>query len=429
MNSNLTNSILIVDDQPVNIQLIGALLRPYYKLYIADDGFKAMQVAIDKLPDLILLDVMMPGKSGYEVIQELKTNSITANIPVIFLTARADSEDIVHGFTLGGVDYITKPFNQNEILARIKTHLDLKNYRDTINTQNDLLNKQNTELSEIKIQLEKKNNELEYAMKFMEQNFNELNMLYNKILISENTLEKSYEDMKKLNAEKDKFFSLVAHDLRNPFSGLLGITDLIYKEFDLFEKDELIEMIKSMYDSVRYVYKFMEDLLEWSRSQQGKINMNIENIDLYELVNNAMFTISSNANDKQIKILSEIPESTMMMCDRNMIATVIRNLITNAVKFSNKGGLISITTDNFEEGSDKFIRVCVTDQGVGMSKKVVDDLFNLNKSEISRLGTDNEKGSGLGLVICKDFICKHKGKIWAESEEGNGSKFYFALPL
>ena len=420
---NKTNfSILIVDDQPVNIQLVGALLRPFYKLFVADNGEKAINTAIEKIPDLILLDIMMPGINGYEVCKQLKENPITKEIPIIFLTARTESDDIVHGFELGGVDYITKPFNQNEILVRIKTHLEVKSSRD-------IIKKQNEELMDYKDRLEAKNTELEKAMTLMEQNFHELNNLYNRILANEAELEKSNAEMAKLNEEKDRFFSIIAHDLRNPFSGLLGMTDLMYKSFEVFEKEELIEMMESVYDTVRNIYKFLEDLLEWSRAQQGRISLEIEQLDIAELVFNTLFIVQNSADKKNISINNQIQYDTLVRCDRNMIGTVIRNLITNAVKFTHNNGKITISSEYILENETKYLKFCVEDTGIGMNEETANSLFGLVKTGNSRFGTSNEKGTGLGLVISKDFIEKHKGNIWVESKENVGSKFYFTLPV
>jgi len=409
-----TNTILVVDDQPQNIRLIGTFLRKYYNLLIAENGPKAIDTAISKQPDLILLDIMMPNMSGFEVCEVLKKNEITKEIPIIFLTAKTETDDILKAFEIGGVDYVTKPFNAMELMARIRAHIELKNSKEIIKDQFE--------------QLKQKNEQLKKTYEDLEHQAQHLNKLYMQLIKNETFLRNTNEELKKLNEMKDRFFSIVSHDLRSPFAGILTITDIIKNHADTVSKEELISMLQSLNETAQQTYKFIEDLLEWSRSQMGRIQMNIVEEDLYTIVTGTILTLKQQAEIKNIEIDSRIQSGTFAMFDNNMMATIVRNLISNAIKFTPKGGKITLKAEAIEKEGKRFIRLAVSDTGVGMTEQQVANLFSLDKVQ-STPGTEKEKGTGLGIMICRDFINKMNGELSVESKLNEGTTFFVDVPL
>jgi len=409
-----TNTILVVDDQPQNIRLIGTFLRKYYNLLIAENGPKAIDTAISKQPDLILLDIMMPDMSGFEVCEVLKKNEITKEIPIIFLTAKTETDDILKAFEIGGVDYVTKPFNAMELMARIRAHIELKNSKEIIKDQFE--------------QLKQKNEQLKKTYEDLEHQAQHLNKLYMQLIKNETFLRNTNEELKKLNEMKDRFFSIVSHDLRSPFAGILTITDIIKNHADTVSKEELISMLQSLNETAQQTYKFIEDLLEWSRSQMGRIQMNIVEEDLHTIVTGTILTLKQQAEIKNIEINSRIQSGTFAMFDNNMMATIVRNLISNAIKFTPKGGKITLKAEAIEKEGKRFIRLAVSDTGVGMTEQQVANLFSLDKVQ-STPGTEKEKGTGLGIMICRDFINKMNGKLSVESKLNEGTTFFVDVPL
>ncbi|MBU0560605.1 MAG: ATP-binding protein [Bacteroidota bacterium] len=232
------------------------------------------------------------------------------------------------------------------------------------------------------------------------------------------------KELKQLNATKDKFFSIIAHDLKNPFITLLGYSEILtneYYELDDSERIEYLEYIKSASEGT---FSLLQNLLQWSRSQTGRLEFNPEIIDANDIAVNVISLIQRNAKLKGIDVHNDLQEGTKVFADKDMLETVIRNLMTNALKFTNEGGTIKIN-GVIENGQ---ARLCISDSGVGMDDETKNGLFRIDKS-ISKSGTAGEEGTGLGLLLCKEFIQKHDGEIWVESEIGKGSSFYFTLPV
>lgn len=352
-------TILVVDDNVNNLQVISNVLDPYYKLYIAQNGFSAIKTAQDKKPDLILLDILMPEMTGIEVCKKIKENIETKDIPVIFLTAKAEIEDIIEGFSVGGVDYITKPFRKEDVLVRIKTHIDLK---------------------------------------------------------------KAKEELQELNYTKDKFFSLIAHDLRSPISAFCSVLDALESDFDEYEDNEKMEIISSMNKSANTLKNFLNNLLIWSRTQLGKVDFNLESVKIDQLIEEALSVCRLSAENKNIALEIICPDNIAIKVDPNLVVTVIRNLVTNAIKFTNDNGIIIIKCTD----ENNFIEISVIDNGIGIRPENIDKLFRLDKSFTNK-GTKGEEGSGLGLILCSEFVEMHGGKIRVESVLGEGSTFSFTL--
>jgi signal transduction histidine kinase len=226
-----------------------------------------------------------------------------------------------------------------------------------------------------------------------------------------------------INKQKDKFNSIIAHDLRSPFNGFLGLTELMADEIDLLSPEEIKFAASNMRTSAKNLFDLLENLLEWSRMEQNLIPFEPEEHSLEGIISESIITLLDNAEKKEISINTQIPNSLSVFADKNMFQAVIRNLVSNATKFTPKKGTIQIYTS--EDSTN--ITILIKDSGIGMSPKIIEDLFKIDTRN-NRIGTDNEQSTGLGLMLCKEFIDKHDGKIWAESEEGMGSTFYVSLP-
>ena len=227
-----------------------------------------------------------------------------------------------------------------------------------------------------------------------------------------------------LNATKDKFFSIIAHDLRSPFNSLFGLTKLLEEELSTMSPGQVQKIVGTMRKSATNLFSLLENLLEWSRLQRGFIPYTPEPILLMPKVMIETALALESANKKEIELSCDIPEGLIVVADANMLGAILRNLTSNSVKFTPKGRKVVISAKPI---SDNWIEISVKDTGIGMNKEMVENLFKLDM-DTGRRGTDNEPTTGLGLFICKDFVEKHGGKIWVESEEGKGSTFYFTIP-
>jgi PAS domain S-box-containing protein len=237
-------------------------------------------------------------------------------------------------------------------------------------------------------------------------------------------LKKSYDQVTKINAEKDKFFSIIAHDLKSPLHGFLNLTELMADKTEEFSPAEYIEQSKSLNDAAVNLYKLLENLLEWAQIQKGSINFTPKELDLSLMVSQSIDTIKQRALQKGIIIINEVDSSQKVYADGKMISTVLRNLLSNAVKFTRTGGSVVVKSKHTE---NETIEVSVADNGVGIAENDVKRLFKIEE-KVSSQGTDGELSTGLGLLLCKEFVEKHGGKIWAESKLNIGSTFYFTMP-
>lgn len=231
------------------------------------------------------------------------------------------------------------------------------------------------------------------------------------------------DNLAMLNGAKDKFFSIISHDLRNPFSALLSITETMAENFDSFDDREKNLAIKQIKNTVELLFNLLQNLLKWSLSQTGKLKYEPEKLELENLVNSSISVLKLVADKKQIKIVTRFDKKCMVRADKEMVETVMRNLLTNAVKFNKPGGEIHVTS----EARDNFIEISVKDTGIGIEKEDIGKLFRID-TKYKRIGTSKERGTGLGLILSKEFIEKHGGEIGVESEPEKGSRFFFTLP-
>ncbi|MBU1370762.1 MAG: hybrid sensor histidine kinase/response regulator [Bacteroidetes bacterium] len=382
--------ILVVDDNPLNLQLISSLLRTNaYKPVVANSGSNALKYLDQKIPDLILLDIMMPEMDGFQVCEQLKANPKFKDIPVVFLTAKTEVTDVVKGFRLGAVDFITKPFRSEEVLVRIKTHLSLKQARKELETKNETL-------QQLNIQIEN----------------------------SHQKLEQQAIQLQELDAQKNRFFSILAHDLRNPFSGFVGMTRLLRDNRHTMDESEQDEFVQILDQTAIKVNKLLENLLKWSQVQMGSLIYEKSDFYIHEIVEECIDLKMEAAAQKSIQLINNTGSRHMVSADSQMTTTVLRNLISNALKFTKQGGIVKIDTVRLSNG---LVQTAVRDNGIGMPEEMMKKLFQLSE-KVSRPGTDGEESTGLGLLLCKALVEKQGGALWAASEEGEGSVFNFTLP-
>jgi len=240
---------------------------------------------------------------------------------------------------------------------------------------------------------------------------------------AEKALKDSETRLSELIATKDRFFSIIGHDLKNPFSGILGFSELLIDQLKNKQYDDSLELAQMIQHSSKRVMDLLNNLLAWAQSQTGKPKFNPEYFEIDEVADEVIDLLRDSSHQKSISLTNGIPPGTSVYADKPMITLVLRNLVSNGVKFTQPGGKIDIES---EKNKGK-ISISVTDNGVGISKDNIEDLFNVDKRHSSK-GTYNETGTGLGLLLCKDFIKTHGGRIWVESELDKGSKFTFMIP-
>ncbi|AXJ01036.1 His Kinase A (phospho-acceptor) domain-containing protein [Cyclonatronum proteinivorum] len=390
-NAPYPASILVVDDNPRNLQLISTLLsKSGYKVSAVNSGLKAIKFVKEKNPDLILLDVMMPEMNGYETCNVIRQNPEADETPIIFLTAKSEIEDIITGFKQGAVDYITKPFKSEEVLIRLKTHLQLRASRAQLREKNAELEQLNKELVETRA-----------------------------------TIKADANRLKDLNAEKDRFFSIIAHDLRGPLSGTMGLAEVLANEARNLSIDEIAELSNALYGSTSDMYKLLLNLLDWARLQMGLVNYKPEAVEAKSVINEGLSMYEAKVKEKNLVVELTGDDNIKLFVDHNMISSVMRNIISNAIKFTPKGGKITIRTYLSGENA---ATIEVKDSGIGIPPEIQKKLFRLDEN-VSRNGTEGEESTGIGLLLSRDITLKNKGTLTFSSTEGKGSVFNIELPV
>jgi len=375
--------ILVVDDVQSNVLLLKALLgREGFGIVYAMNGTEALEKVKSEHPDLILLDVMMPDMDGFEVAGRLKVEPEQAEIPIIFLTALNDSASVVKGFQLGANDFISKPFRREELLIRVEHQLSLVDARRIILRQT--------------------------------------------------------EELRKTIAGRDKLYSVIAHDLRSPMASIKMLCNTIMMSIDQQTvPGDVFEMLEMTNKTAEEVFSLLDNLLKWTKSQLGKLSNVPQPIDMVGLVDGVIEVFKPIAQSKSISLeLNSEIEFVNVIIDIEMIKSVVRNLISNAIKFSHKDTVVmvhvkvqDITNENATgEGNGKEVLVTVSDKGCGIKKEDQGKLLN-EATHFTTFGTNSEEGSGLGLLLCKDFVSKNHGRLWFTSEEGVGSNFNFTIPM
>ena len=352
--------ILIVDDVDENIKLAANILKDNgYNISYARSGKEALDKISKIAFDLILLDIMMPEMDGYEVAEIIKQIKEYKDVPIIFVTAKDEIDDIVKGFSAGGVDYITKPYNSKELLARVGTHLEL------------------------------------YTTK---------KELKNTILV------------------KDKMMSIISHDLLGPLGTIKMSLDMFLAGEFKYAQDNVEEFLGNVQSSLDSSYSMMLNVLEWARNINNLDKINIEEFNVNDKISEILQVFTSKFKQKNINYIVDINEDITIFYDIDILKIIVRNLISNAIKFTENEGEIKIYLEDINNKTF----VCIKDTGVGMSHEIKEKLLQQNSFYTSN-GVNNEKGHGLGLNLVKDFISILDGDFIIESEEGQGSIFKFSV--
>ena len=361
--------LLVVDDVQTNVLLLKALLgKEGYGILVANNGQEALEVIRNENPDLILLDVMMPGMDGCEVAERLKSEEFRCEIPIIFMTALDDTQSIVNGFKLGVGDFISKPFRNEELMVRIKLQLSLVAARRIIEEKN--------------------------------------------------------EELRKTIAGRDKMYSVIAHDLRSPMASMKMLLNTIMMSVEKDKIDpDIFDMLEMSNKTSEEVFSLLDNLLKWTKSQLGKLTVIPQKLDISGLADGVVEVMNSVAEVKHIKLIRTDHESFFVYVDIEMIKSILRNLISNAVKFSNPDSEIKVGI----KAEDGKVIVSVTDSGKGIKKEDQHKLLK-DSTHFTTYGTNSEEGSGLGLLLCRYFARNNGGELWSESEENLGSVFSFSLP-
>ena len=363
-------SVLIIDDVDANVLLLKLLIsKAGYKILTATNGQEAIKLVEENNPDLILLDIMMPIMDGHEVAKKLKEMPDKANIPIIFLSALSSTEEIVKGFKLGAADYITKPFNKEELLTRINHQVDLIHAKKTIVQQ---------------------------------------------------TIE-----LKKTIQGRDKLYSVIAHDLRSPIASIRMVMEVLIngipKEALEPEMYDLLIMANRLTDDS---FNLLDNLLKWTKSQTGRLNTVFQDdVHIMDLITGVVDVMRGVAKLKNITINLHGTTARTARLDIDMIKVALRNIMSNAIKFSYDNSTVDVSVKEEEAR----VVIEVKDQGAGINPEKQKLLFKTD-THFTSFGTGNEEGSGLGLLLCNEFVKRNGGTLWFTSEEGKGSVFSFDIP-
>ena len=361
--------ILVVDDVMSNVLLLKILLtNEKFQVLTANNGTTCLKVCKEQHPDLVLLDVMMPDISGFDTAVELKKDPVTADIPIIFLTALNSPSDLVHGFQVGANDFLSKPFNKEELIMRVMHQISL--------------------------------------------------VAAKRIIVQKNI------ELKRTISNRDKMYSVIAHDLRSPMASIRMVLNLVVQTVSPEAiGPEMFYLIDKANKETEETHDLLDNLLKWTKSQTGRLNVAFQEFEISDVVTGVADIFSLIAETKKIKLTTEYHEEGLKVrADKDMLNTVLRNFLSNAIKFSNEGDDIDILVSKEPD----MAKISIRDHGVGISEERIAGLFSDGKTTY---GTANEEGSGLGLQLCKDFAEKNGGYVSVESQLGEGSTFSVFVPL
>ena len=354
--------VLIVDDNLKNLQITAKFLKSEgYQISLAQDGLGAILLLQTQTPDIILLDIMMPEMDGLEVCRVIKKENKLKDIPIIFLTAKNQSDDLVAGFKAGGVDYITKPFNRNELLMRVKNHIELADSRK-------------------------------------------------KII--------------EMNKNRDKLYSILAHDIRSPLSSISMMISAFNDKIIVPNTELFNDIMLEISNSTKNTLILLENLLKWTKIQSETIIIAPNQNYIYPIIYECVQLLNGNAKSKNINIEIQVEQEINAYFDELTINAVFRNILSNAIKFTHENGTIIISSKTLQTT----VEISFLDNGIGMTEAVINKIF-VKDEHYTSLGTKHERGSGLGLYMVKDFIKNNQGQISVSSKVGEGSQFVISLPL
>ncbi|MCX7149869.1 MAG: response regulator [Rhodocyclales bacterium] len=396
-------TILVVDDTPDNLSVMSNLLMDRYRVKIANSGEKALQIAAsDSPPDLILLDIMMPGMDGYEVCERLKHDPKTAGIPVIFLTAKAEATDEKKGLELGAVDYITKPISPPLVMARVKNHLALKATNDFLRDQNSFL-------------------EQEVARRTKE-------VMASRDLAAKNL---QLEDASRMKSE---FLANMSHELRTPLNAIIGFSEMLRDGLlgDLSPQQK--ESVNDIFTSGNHLLSLINDILDLSKVEAGKMTLELDPLQPAALVAAGLQVVREQAITQRVHLIADVAEGLgEVMLDGRKVKQILYNLLSNAVKFTPEGGEVRVAARRVErqalpdEGFEHYLELAVSDSGIGISSEDQARLFRPFTQIDSTLARRYE-GTGLGLAMVKQLTELHGGAVTLLSTPKEGSTFTVWLP-
>lgn len=403
MGYNNAIKILLVDDNESNLMSMEvALEKEGYIFFKATSGREALRILLHEEGfSLILLDVKMPIMDGYETAELIYQRDKLKRIPIIFITAHDYEEAAMFkGYRAGGVDFIRKPFDQELLRSKVAIFAELYNKNQLLMIQEEKLQRVNSELIELNQDLEQR------------------------VFARTVELENLNKELKALNHSKDKFLSVISHDLRNPLTSLLISSEQLTNNAESFTTEQIKMFSEIIHRTSTRILNQLNDLVAWAKTQREKPEFKKQKLQLKHDIDEALELLKANALQKKIMLENHIDDEIYVHADSLMLRSILQNLVTNAIKFTPVGGgAIKVSA----QPKDDIVEVCIQDSGVGMSRKTIALLFEETRT-YSAPGTDKEQGTGLGLLLVKDFVNQHGGTIQVDSELGKGTRFRFTMP-